>query len=61
MLSGGNIPGPRRFAAGTESTYTVVYPYHTPDGDSRRTILISVYLTDAAGNSTSAGAIWRVP
>jgi len=58
-LSGRHIPGPRRLVPGTESTYTITYPYHTPNGVSRRTILISVHLTDAAGNAVSAQANWK--
>ena len=60
MLTGRDIPGPRSLVPDTESTYTITYPYHTKDGVSRRTILIGVYLTDAAGNSTYAGATWKV-
>jgi len=60
MLTGRHIPGPRRLEPDTESTYTITYPYHTQDGVSRRTILISVYLTDAAGNGADAGATWKV-
>jgi hypothetical protein len=60
MLTGRHIPGPRRLVPDTESTYTITYPYHTQDGDSRRTIFISVYLTDAAGNGAYAGANWKV-
>jgi len=60
MLSGRQIPGPRSLEVDTESTYTIAYPYHTKDGISRRTVLIGVYLTDAAGNSAYAGATWKV-
>ncbi len=60
MLTGRHIPGPRSLVPDTESTYTITYPYHTKDGGSRRTILIGVYLTDAAGNSAYAGATWKV-
>jgi hypothetical protein len=60
MLTGRHIPGPRHLVPDTESTYTIRYPYHTQAGDSRRTIFISVYLTDAAGNRAYAGANWKV-
>jgi hypothetical protein len=60
MLAGRQIPGARRLVPDTESTYTITYPYHTKDGVSRRKILIGVYLTDAAGNGTYAGATWKV-
>jgi hypothetical protein len=60
MLTGRHIPGPRSLVPDTESTYTITYPYHTKDGVSRRTVLMGVYLTDAAGNSTYAGATWKV-
>ena len=60
MLTGRHIPGPRSLVPDTESTYTITYPYHTKDGVSRRTVLIGVYLTDAAGNRTYAGATWKV-
>jgi len=61
MLTGRHIPGPRSLVPDTESAYTITYPYHTKDGGSRRTILIGVYVTDAAGNSAYAGATWKVP
>jgi len=60
VLTGRHIPGPRRLEADVESTYTLIYPYHTPDGSSRRTILISAYMVDAVGNPTYAGANWQV-
>jgi hypothetical protein len=60
MLSGRHIPGPRRVVPDTESTYTITYPYHTKEGGSRRTVLIGVYLTDAAGNRAYAGTTWKV-
>jgi hypothetical protein len=60
MITGRHIPGPRSLVPDTESSYTITYPYHTKDGGSRRTILIGVYLTDAAGNSAHAGATWKV-
>lgn len=60
MLTGRHIPGPRSLVPDTESTYPITYPYHTKDGGSRRAIVIGVYLTDAAGNSTYAGATWKV-
>jgi len=60
MLSGRQIPGPRSLVPDTESTYTITYPYHTKDGGSRRTVLIGVYLTDAAGKRAYAGATWKV-
>jgi len=60
VLTGRHIPGPRRLEADVESTYTIIYPYHTPDGSSRRTILISAYMIDAVGNPTYAGANWQV-
>jgi uncharacterized membrane protein YeaQ/YmgE (transglycosylase-associated protein family) len=60
MLTGRHIPGSPRLVPDTESTYTITYPYHTKDGASRRTISISVYLTDAAGNGAYAGATWKV-
>jgi hypothetical protein len=60
MLTGRHIPGPRRLVPDSESTYTITYPYHTKDGDSRRTIFVSVYLTDAAGNGAYAGESWKV-
>ncbi len=60
MLTGSHIPGPRNLVPDTESIYTISYPYHTQDGSSRRTISISVYLTDAAGNGSYAGASWKV-
>ena len=60
VLTGRHIPGPQRLVPETESTYTITYPYHTQDGVSRRTIYISVYLTDAAGNGIRAGATWKV-
>ncbi len=60
MLTGRHILGARRLVPDTESTYTITYPYHTQDGVSRRTISISVYLTDAAGNAAYASANWNV-
>jgi hypothetical protein len=60
VLTGRRIPGPRRLEPDVESTYTITYPYHTRDGSSRRTVLISVYMADAAGNATYAGASWQV-
>jgi len=60
LLAGRHIPGPRRLVPDTESTYTITYPYHTQDRVSRRTILISVYLTDVAGNRAYAHATWKV-
>lgn len=60
VFTGRHIPGPRRLVLDAESTYTITYPYHTQDGVSRRTVSISVYLTDAAGNGAYAGATWKV-
>ena len=60
VLTGRHIPGPSRLVPDTEGTYTITYPYHTPDGVSRRSIIISVYLTDAAGNGAYASATWKV-
>jgi hypothetical protein len=60
MLTGRHIPGSPDLVPDRESTYTITYPYHTQDGRSRRTILISGYLTDTAGNSAYAGATWKV-
>jgi len=60
MLTGRHIPGSRDLVPDAETTYTITYPYHTQDGLSRRTIVISVYLTDAAGNGAYATATWTV-
>jgi hypothetical protein len=59
-LSGRHVPGPRHLAPNVEVAYPLVYAYHTPDGTSRRQIVISVYLTDDAGHRGYASADWKV-
>jgi hypothetical protein len=59
-LSGRHVPGPRHLAPNVDVIYPLVYPYHTPDGSSRRQIVISVYLTDDAGHRGYAWADWKV-
>ena len=59
-LTGWHIPGPRHLAPKADEVYPIVYGYHTRDAASRRTIEISVYMTDRAGRRAFAYANWNV-
>jgi hypothetical protein len=59
-LTGRHIPGPRHLPPNVDVSYPLLYAYHTPEGSSRREIIISVYLTDDAGHRGYASATWKV-
>jgi hypothetical protein len=55
-----HIPGPQHLTPNIENTYPLVYAYHSPGGVSRRKILVSIYMTDGAGNLHVKGGQWQV-
>jgi hypothetical protein len=58
-LSGRDIPGPRDLGPYAEAVYPISYGYHTPQGTPRRSIWVSVFVTDRAGRPASTQAAWR--
>jgi hypothetical protein len=60
VLTARHIPGPLRLTSNVENTYSFVYAYHSPGGVSRRKILVSIYMTDGAGNRRIKSGEWHV-
>jgi hypothetical protein len=59
-LTGRHILGPRHLSANEEAIYQIRYSYRTPEGTSRRRVIINVYITDGAGRKTQTYADWNV-